>query len=471
MSDTKSSSMSGDDKRKIAADCWRRGNEAIAKENWDYGIQMYFTAVKLIPDNLMYRQSLRFTEYKKYNNNGTGATMASMRSMGSKGSVKKSRMTKNWQAVDVAAEEGLQVNPWDVGFNGDVGDAAKAQGFPEVAIFAYEEALKKEPTNKEINMSLAEVLEERGEYKRASDCWRRILKLEPTNGTARSKITSLDAKGVMDRGGYEGAEGTRGVMAPHEVARRMGTDGKAGGPGSSPIADMERAVRKDPTNRDQLMKLADLYRREGRLEDAEQQLLKSLELSGGNINVREVLEDVQLDLMRKAVTVAQEQFRADTADESKKQRAVAMSTELLNREVEVIAARVERYPQDMRMKFELATRLMKQQKWATAIPLLQQSRSDPRVKGEALVNLGKCFQYDNKEQLARRQFEAAIPEITHEAHPELFKDLFYFLGRLCEKSGDKPAAEEYYQKVLEVDYAYRDAVTRLNSLQGGESAG
>ncbi|RPI75783.1 MAG: tetratricopeptide repeat protein, partial [Planctomycetaceae bacterium] len=143
----------------------------------------------------------------------------------------------------------------------------------------------------------------------------------------------------------------------------------------------------------------------------------------------------------------------------------------LNREVEVIAARVERYPQDMRMKFELATRLMKQQKWATAIPLLQQSRSDPRVKGEALVNLGKCFQYDNKEQLARRQFEAAIPEITHEAHPELFKDLFYFLGRLCEKSGDKPAAEEYYQKVLEVDYAYRDAVTRLNSLQGGESAG
>ena len=62
-----SSSMSDDQKRKTAADCWRRGNEAIAKENWDYAIQMYKTSVNLCPENLTYRQQLRFAENKKYN--------------------------------------------------------------------------------------------------------------------------------------------------------------------------------------------------------------------------------------------------------------------------------------------------------------------------------------------------------------------------------------------------------------------
>ena len=268
----------------------------------------------------------------------------------------------------------------------------------------------------------------------------------------------------MDRGGYEAAENTRGAMAPHEVARRAGGGG-ASGPGESPVADLERLVRKDPNNKDNVLKLADLYRREGRLEDAEQQLQKALELTGNNLNVREVLEDVQLEMMSKAVGVAKEQFRAKPQDEARKQQAVALAAELLNREVEVYSSRVDRYPQDMRLKFELATRLMKQQKWQLAIPLLQQSRSDPRVKAEALVNLGKCFAYDKKPQLARRQFEAALPELSFDAQPELYKETCYALGRLCEDGGDKTAAEEFYQKVLEVDYGYRDAVTRLDALQ------
>lgn len=458
------SATSDGDKKRIAADCWRRGNTALPAENFDYAIEMYLTAVKLLPDSLVYRQSLRFTEYKKYKNNGSGASMAGMRAMGSRGRVKTARLSKDWATVDLAAEEGLQLNPWDVGFNIDVGDAAKARGHGEVAVFAYQEALKREPGHKELNRSLGELLEERAEYKQAADCWRRILKLDPMNGEARSKITQLDAKGVMDRGGYEAAENTRGAMAPHEVARRAGGGG-ASGPGESPVADLERLVRKDPNNKDNVLKLADLYRREGRLEDAEQQLQKALELTGNNLNVREVLEDVQLEMMSKAVGVAKEQFRAKPQDEARKQQAVALAAELLNREVEVYSSRVDRYPQDMRLKFELATRLMKQQKWQLAIPLLQQSRSDPRVKAEALVNLGKCFAYDKKPQLARRQFEAALPELSFDAQPELYKETCYALGRLCEDGGDKTAAEEFYQKVLEVDYGYRDAVTRLDALQ------
>lgn len=462
--------MSTTDKKKIAADCWKRGNEAVPKENWDYAIQMYLTCVKLFPDNLMYRQSLRGTEYKKYDDNGTGAKMAGMKLMGTKTKIKKARMSKDWAGLDQAAEEGLQVNPWDPQLNADLGDACAHLGYPDVAIFGYTESLKSDPTSKEINKALAALLEEKGEYKKAIECWQRILKVEPTSGEARSKITQLDARTVMDRGGYEGAESTRNVRVGGMPGARGGQP--ADGPGMSVEADLQRAIRKEPANKDHYTKLADYYRREGKLEEAEEQLQKALEVSGNDMGIREQLEDVQLELMNRTLETTKEMARQKPDDGELKQRAADMANELLKREMEVFAVRVERYPQDMRVKFELGSRYMRVTKWALAIPLFQQSRGDPRVKGEALINLGKCFYYDGKPALAIRQFEAAFPELEFSEKPDAYKDMYYFAGRLYETLKNTGAAEECYQKVLEVDYGYRDTVKRLDELQGasGHSA-
>jgi len=459
--------MSDDQKNKIAADCWRRGNEAIPKENWDYAIQMYGTSVKMVPDNLAYRQSLRFTEYKKYDDNKTGARMAGMKLMTVKGRLKKCRMSKDWAGLAEACEEGLAVNPWDPQINADLGDALKELGYQEVAKFAYQQVFILDPMNVAVNRSLALLLEERSEYNEAIACWKKIYKVDPQNGEARSKITALDAKSVMDRGGYEGAESTQNVMAAHEVAKRLNLNKDADGPGTSVEADLQRAIRKEPANKDLYLKLADHYKREGELEKAEAQLLKGLEVSGNEMGIRQVLEDVQLDLMQKALDVAKEQARLTPADASLKQRAAELANELTKRKMEVYAVRVERYPNDMRMKYDLATQYMIVQKWQLAIPLLQQARSDPRLKGEALLNLGKCFFYDGKAPLAIRQFEAAMPEVKFDDQPDVYKDLYYAAARLYEKMKNIPAAEEAYQKVLEVDYSFRDTVERLNKLQGG----
>jgi tetratricopeptide (TPR) repeat protein len=147
-----------------------------------------------------------------------------------------------------------------------------------------------------------------------------------------------------------------------------------------------------------------------------------------------------------------------------------MANELLKRELEVLASRVERYPQDMKIKFELASRYMRVKKWSLAIPLFQQSRGDPRVEGESLVSLGKCFFYDGKAPLATRQFEAAFPKVKFEEKPDLYKDMYYSAGRIYEEVKNFVPAEECYQKVLEVDYNFRDTVKRLDALQSGGAA-
>lgn len=456
---------------KIAKDCWTKGNEAIAKENWDYAIEMYGKAVELDPSSLLYRQVLRGAEYRKYGNNGKGAAMAGMRLMGVRGKAKKARMSKNWKMLAEAAEEGLTVNPWDAQLNADLGDAARELGYPEVAIFAYEAAIKVDQGNLEFNKNLAEVLEQRGEYPRAVACWERIAKGDPNNFEARSRITALQTAQVIDRGKYETAGTTRDVMANKGPQGKLGRPVAASevlGPGQSVENDLQRAIRKDPSNRDNYLKLADHYRREGDPQKVVETLEQLYEVTGGaDESIRELLEDAQLDIMRIQLERAKEAAQQIPDDDELRQVAVRQARELLTAEIEIFSRRVERYPSDMRMKFELSRRYMRSNAWQKAIPLLQAARGDSRIKAEALIALGKCFLKEGKAQMAVRQFTSAVPEVNFEDRPDAFKDLHYTLARLYEELANPKGAEEHFQRVLEVDYNYKDTLDRLNTLQGG----
>ncbi|MEE3365969.1 MAG: tetratricopeptide repeat protein, partial [Planctomycetota bacterium] len=282
------------EKKKIAADCWKKGSEAMSKENWDYAIEMFGKAVALVPDNLLYRQTLRGVERKKYNDNGTGAKMAGLRTAKVKTRIKASRLKKSWDAVDKAAEEGLKVNPWDATLLFELGTAARERGFSEVAVDAMRIAVANNTENKDFARSLAELLESRGDYNEASKIWQRLAKLDPMDAEARTKSMQVMTDNVIDRGGYEEAETTRDAMADEEIAKRLKTSsggGPADGPGQSAEADLVHAVRREPDVVEHRLKLASHYRTAGKLEEAAETTREALEISGGDAGIRENLED------------------------------------------------------------------------------------------------------------------------------------------------------------------------------------
>jgi len=458
-----------DDKKKIAADCWRKGSEAMSRENWDYAIDMFSQAVLFVPDNLMYRQTLRGVEYRKYNNNKSGAKMAGMKLMSTRGKIKKAKMKKDWSAMDRAAEEGLRVNPWDAHMNAELGEACRHLGFGEIAVFCYQSALKEEPNSKAYNQVLAELLEERNEYAAAVKVWARITKLDPHDGHARMKFSQLQATAVLDRGGYEDAQSTQEMLADREIAKRLNRDEEqqADGPGMSVEADLQRAIRKEPENADHYIKLGQYYREEGDLEQAVDLLRQAFDVSGNDAGVQEQLEDAELDLMRKNVESAKEAAAAAGPEEKEaRETAAGLARELLKREIEVFSSRVERYPANLRLKFDLAQRLIRMSKFQQAIPLLQQSVKDSRIAGHVLVALGECFLADKKASLARRQLEKAVKELDPQDQTSLFKKAQYYLGRISEDAGEVDQAEEHYSEVLALDYEYKDALQRLEGLQG-----
>ena len=457
------------DKSKIAADCFRKGNEAMAKGNWDYCIQMYQQAALFVPENLLFRQTLRGAEYRKYDNNKTGARMAAVKLMGTRGKIKKAKMKKDWAALNQTVEQGLAINPWDAQLNADLGEACQNLGYAEVAIDAYEKAVEAEPNNKDYNRALAELYHQRGRYDDSARIWKRIQKIDPMDSEARTKATQVGAESVMDRGGYEGAEDIKGVMADHETSKRLKMGDKsraADGPGMSEEADLQRAARKEPDNKDNYLRLASYYKREGQLEEMRAALEKALELSDGDVSIEEQVEDVQLDQMRHEADAAKVKASQAPDDEGARQTTVELAKGLLRRELEVLAKRVQRYPADLRIKYELAQRYARVKKYKEAIPLFQQSIKDSRMAAEGLVALADCFIREKKGRLAQRQLEKAVPLIDQHDQPDLFKRAHYLLGRLCEEAGDVEAAEEHYGEVLALDYEYKDALTRLEGLQG-----
>lgn len=458
-------------KRQVAIVCFKKATEAMSKENWDYAIEMLGQCAQLSPDNVAYRQQLRGCQYRKYKNNGSGASMASMRLMGVRSKVKKFRSAKNWVEMDKAAEEGLLVNPWDGQLNADLGEAAIEQGNYDVAVYAWEQAAKAEPKSKEFWKGLASAKELKHDYTGAENCWRKIYELDPMDGFARSQIGGMATKGLMHKSGMQTAESGREVQQGYEesVTGRRPASQEAVNT-DDPVAVLEREIRKSPTNKDNYSKLADLHRRDGRLEQALDWFIKGYQAFGDE-TLREMGEDVRLDMLRKNLETARQKSKRNPDDEHLREGVAALNKELLDQEMEVFGRRVERYPRDMRLKLELAQRLMKIQQPQQATKLLQQASSDVRIEGPVLLLLGKCFLQQKQNVLAMRQFEKAVLKFNAADTPDQFVECHYLLGRIKEETKDVDGSVVHYTEVIGVDYEYKDARTRLEKLQGESSGG
>ncbi len=126
--------------RKIADDFFKRGAEAMKRQDWDYVCQMIRTAVDLVPEVLLYRGVLRRVTEKRYRHNGTGAAMASMKLRPTKASIKKCGLQSDWKSIAKLCEDGLAINPWDQALHSDLGNALRLMGYEEVAVWCFHRA-------------------------------------------------------------------------------------------------------------------------------------------------------------------------------------------------------------------------------------------------------------------------------------------------------------------------------------------
>ncbi len=434
------------------------GSKAVTRGNYEYAADLFTQCVLGDPGNAIYAQNLLGALQKFYNNNKKGARLAAIRGAKLKTSLMAAARKKDWDATFKNGTELLKLNPWDTGTLLILADACVELGHNECAVTYLTAGLAADPDHVELNRKMAQAMERAGQFDKAMLYWRRVLKSSPEDEEARKGLANAQVKKTITKGGYESAESASEVAASGQMIGAQATETKR-----SREEELQRAIKRNPEEVSHYIDLADYYTSENRLAEAEQTLEKALEVAGGDLNVRERLEDARLRRMRENAAVAQQRMMEEKTEEAK-QRAQQANRELLLAELDYYRTRSQRYPNQVGYRLELGMRLKRLGQYQEAIKQLQEARKDPRRKGEVFLALGECFQQIKQYKLAMTNYEEAL-SIIADHQEDLKKRALYRAGRLALGLKNLDRAEELLTELAGMDFSYHDVAELLDKIR------
>ena len=429
---------------------FEHGSQRAAKGDLDYAVEMFQQCVQGDSSNLIYLQNFLEVLRKKYNNNKTGDKMARLKGSGLRSQVRKAISGRNWQDAISVGTEMLKLNPWDTPTLQALAEACEHLGFDECQLVYLRAALMGDAMNVDVNRQCAKALTKRGIYDQAIVCWHRVEQVKPHDEEARTAIADLSVERTANKGNP--AIAIKKETTERKVTVQLTRE-----------QELERDLKDNPALLDNYIELADLYQKADKLDRAEITLKKGLAASGGELRFRERLEEIVLLFDRRRLVIAERKAK-ESPTQIHLELAKKIKQELLVKELEYYRTRSERYPGRLEEKFELAVRLKKAGNYAEAIPLLQAVAENESLKGNALLELGECHQYQKQYQPAFESYRAAI-KVFGEGHPEGLKMALYRAGVLALGLKNVELAEKYLKLLAARDPKYRDLPERLDKLE------
>jgi tetratricopeptide (TPR) repeat protein len=310
------------------------------------------------------------------------------------------------------------------------------------------QALDVAPKDIAVNRHCANYKERLGEYDQAISCWQRLAGTKSVREEAEQEIARLSVEKTLRK------QADRGVSSKEES-------------GVTLLEQLQKKLANSPTDHETAFELADLLEREASIEEAEKVLVDALAASGNDLKVREHLEDRQIRWSKRRVMLAEKQVQI-TDSEATRETLDRLRTGLVKQEIDIFAARVERYPDNVSWKFELAIRLKTAGSPAEAIKYFQAVQVDSRRRGAVALELGECFQKIKQYPLAMRNYQTAV-ESLGDREIDLQKRALYRAGVLAAAMKDRDAALKFLSNLAEIDFGYRDVAQRLEKLNSEDA--
>ncbi len=461
--------------RRGLQECFDRGSKITdgEKPDRDYANTMFTQCVVKDPGNLVYVETFLTNLQEKYQNNKKGARV---KGFGGRGPLKKATTQKNWSEILKIGPGLLKSNPWDVPVLRAMAQACEELGYNEAELRYLKNALDANPNDIETNKHCGRSLARMGQFDQAIACWHRVETKKPKDKEATKMISMLTedktrvAAGLAPKSVELKNRPRRGTPAPEDSA--ASTDSAAGdesGEASSarreitltPRQILERALADDPTDIPSYLKLADLLQGEGRHADVERTLTKALAASGNDLRVQERLEDAGIARQKQQLAVAEKKAAVESTEQSL-DLAKRMRQELNRREIAVFGARVERYPEEYTLKFELGIRLKRDGNYREAAKYFMEARENAEFKLGATLELGECLQHQKNFSKALNCYTRAIQ--LAENGTEQQKLALYRAGVLATGLKDLENAAKYLEKLGEIDANYKDLPSRLDKI-------
>jgi len=450
------------------------GQGCTEKGDHDYAHDLFTQCLVEDPGNLIYLQHVLANLAQKYGNSKKGPRLSGLKSKSARMALTKAAGKGQWSDAFQSACGALKYNPWDITTLLAIADTYEKIGCQENQLYVLRWALDVDPKDVTVNRRAGQALASMGQFDQAISCWQRVEKAKPTDEEAHKAIARLSVERTIHQGGYdqESLGGGQVDLSQLEASLRdrvgQGQQARAPQPaGDETIGQREQAladaIMSSPAELSNYLELADLLTTQQRLREAEQVLSRALAASGGgDLNVRERLEDAQLRHAHQQLEIAnrraKEEGTAEAADLARR-----MATQSNQLELEVYAARAAREPSSLLLQYELGLRLKRAGKYKEAIQAFQAAREVPKHKALVQLHLGESFQHIHQFKLALTSYEAAIAA-SDTMQTDTHKLALYRAGVLAADLNEVPRAEKHLTNLAGIDFGYRDVAERLDKL-------
>jgi tetratricopeptide (TPR) repeat protein len=295
-----------------------------------------------------------------------------------------------------------------------------------------------------------------------------LLRETPNDGELNQALKDLSARKTLDQGGYGALEGGQGsyrdILKDKQEAVSLEQEKrvvKAGDVTERLIGEYETRLQTESNNLKLIRSLAELYTQKkqfdralalyDRIKDSEMGNDPSLENAVANTVVRRFEHQLE---------------QLDPAAPDYAEQAAKIQAEKLDFQVTDCQRRVEKYPTDLAIRFEMGQLYFQTGKITEAIQEFQKAQSNPHKRLTAMGFLAQCYAKRKMFDLAARTLQNAIKEKA--VFDDEKKELVYNLGCVLESMGKKEEAIEQLKLIYEMDIGYKDVAAKVDAFYAGQ---
>lgn len=468
------------------------------KPDRDYANTLFTQCVVADPSNLVYVEAFLRNLQEKYENNKRGARSFFGGGGKNRAEFKKAVAKNNWIDVLRLGPELLHSNPWDVSVLRPMAQACAAFHYNEVELRYLKNALDANPKDIEVNRHCALSLARVGQFDQAIACWHRIEELRPNDQEAKRMIAELTVERHRPQaaraapGARRAAAGRTAATPPEEKKAQEQAEAASAavevtsanrtpeGPEEAqraeeksgrreltltPIQRLERAIITEPEIVENYLELIDLYVAAHRFNDAQRVLQRAQSVLPGDLDILSKGEDLFVAIAEHQLLVARQQAESQKTAEAE-QLVQQCEEEVLRRQLSVLDARCQRFPDNHQLKMELGLLLKKSGNYRSAAERFQEARNDPQFYVQATFELGECLQRLHQYVKALHCYQRAAEKAGDSSEEQAIKKLsLYRAGLLAAGLKEYWLAEQYLERLLALDPSYKDAASRLDKVR------
>lgn len=443
---------------------FNKGFAAFERGSLDMAIDLLFHCVETSPSFLRARKFLRAAELQRAKKNPKSGFSKQLSELGGMPSYLKGMAllkTGKAERALVEGERALQREPLSVNFTYLVADAAEAAGYMDAALMTLEAAVEQMPDNADLVEHLAHAYQHAGEFRKARDAFNTLVNLRPRDADALKQLKDADARLTMESGGWESVAGTEGkkgdfrdLIKNKEQAASLDKKAKAvvaGTDADALIEEQKAKIAAEPQNLNYYRGLARLYLQQKNYAAAVETLSKAREMNPTDPELDRSLTAAKVQLYTSRIAELRE--KGDEAG------AQAMEAERGQFVFDDLVSRVERYPNDLRLRFDLGMQYFQYESYDDAIQQFQLSQRSPKERAESLYYLARCFRAKGQKDMALMQLETALEQLP--VMDDSRKQVVFELGELREEAGDLDKALVHYKEIYGADIGYRDIGAKM----------